>query len=378
MADTLGWPYEVREIPRRPLMHLLAALVSGLRPLHPRLPGNVAPPWPDVVIASGWVPALVARWIARRNRKLTRLILMGRRSGPVGESQDIGIHCRHYHLPPHPRQLQTILPPSKASASRLSQAMLRWPALYTGSARPRVALLAGGSSAQHRLDAQEANRMTSRVSAAVKAAGGSLVVLTSRRTGEAVTGAMQAAAGPGVRVEPWAGEGVDNPYLGYLAGADILIVTGESESMLAEAVATGKPVYIYPLPHRKGNFRQRLSDWVYHQSQTDRFNARGSRRPQQGLQYLCARLVEQRLLLPRRDMDLLHRELVGQGAARLFEDRIESWRSPAWNETEIVARRIRALLMPGTASPRDAAPGIAIPEDSDSRPDLRPPSEARA
>ncbi len=33
----------------------------------------------------------------------------------------------------------------------------------------------------------------------------------------------------------------DNPYTGYLALADIIVVTGESESMLSEAAATGKP-----------------------------------------------------------------------------------------------------------------------------------------
>ena len=48
----------------------------------------------------------------------------------------------------------------------------------------------------------------------------------------------------------------------YLAFADVLIVTGESESMLAEAAATHKPVYIYPLPERPGNVKSQLKEWI--------------------------------------------------------------------------------------------------------------------
>ncbi|MEN8176871.1 MAG: ELM1/GtrOC1 family putative glycosyltransferase, partial [Pseudomonadota bacterium] len=39
----------------------------------------------------------------------------------------------------------------------------------------------------------------------------------------------------------------ENPYLAYLALADRLVVTGESMSMLAEAVASGAPLYLFDL-----------------------------------------------------------------------------------------------------------------------------------
>src|SRR5262249_36397001 len=37
----------------------------------------------------------------------------------------------------------------------------------------------------------------------------------------------------------------DNPYLGFLALADTVIVTGDSMSMIAEACSTGRPVHIF-------------------------------------------------------------------------------------------------------------------------------------
>ena len=42
-------------------------------------------------------------------------------------------------------------------------------------------------------------------------------------------------------------ESGENPYLGILALADRLIVTGESISMISEALVTGRPVHVLPL-----------------------------------------------------------------------------------------------------------------------------------
>ena len=76
------------------------------------------------------------------------------------------------------------------------------------------------------------------------AAGGSVLLASSRRTGgEAETALAQAIAGPR-HVFLWS-QGGDNPYTGYLALADAIVVTGDSTSMCTEACATGKPVYIY-------------------------------------------------------------------------------------------------------------------------------------
>jgi hypothetical protein len=43
----------------------------------------------------------------------------------------------------------------------------------------------------------------------------------------------------------WRHGAADNPYLGFLALADSIIVTGDSVSMLIEACVTGKPVHIH-------------------------------------------------------------------------------------------------------------------------------------
>jgi mitochondrial fission protein ELM1 len=353
LAEALGWPIETRDI-GKPWRYLGAAFGASPK----RLAGGIKPPWPDLVIASGWLPGIVARWIARRNRGGTRLILLGRKAGSLGESLDIAVGCRHFRLPPEPRRIDTVLPPSKVNRRQMVEAAQRWPQLFDGRPRPRVVLLVGGSCAQYRLDPAIAAQLVERVQMHTRAVGGSLVVITSPRTGRTATDAIVARAGPDIVVEVWSPRPEqENPFLGYLAGADILVVTGESESMLAEAVAAGKPVYIHPLPRRRPSLTQRLAGAVYRCAMRDRINARGTPRPQQGLQYLCARAIEQRWIVPPRDLDMLHEGLLELGVARFFGEPFHVWQPRPWQEIEAAAEQIRRLL--GIPSGHDPA---AIPE----------------
>jgi mitochondrial fission protein ELM1 len=55
--------------------------------------------------------------------------------------------------------------------------------------------------------------------------------------------------------------GDENPYLGYLAVADAVIVTGDSVSMISDACFTGVPVYIAPmrdLPEKHRRFHVQM------------------------------------------------------------------------------------------------------------------------
>ena len=52
------------------------------------------------------------------------------------------------------------------------------------------------------------------------------------------------------RLYRWRPDDPDNPYLGFLALAERIIVTSDSMSMLVEAIATGKPVFVFDLGGR--------------------------------------------------------------------------------------------------------------------------------
>jgi hypothetical protein len=174
--------------------------------------------------------------------------------------------------------------------------------------------------------------MAAEAAAFAQRLGGSLTCVTSRRSGSTVEAALARGA-PSAKLHCWRRDQKDNPYLGYLARADILIVTGESESMLAEAADAGKPLYIYPIPAKPAGWRARAAGAVLARSR--RGGAAGA---------FCEALIQRGLVVPPRDLDLMHRGMVTAGAALIFGDgNARPAAAPAARYDALVAR-VRRLL----------------------------------
>src|SRR5262249_2162683 len=141
--------------------------------------------------------------------------------------------------------------------------------------------------------------------------------------------------------------------------ADVIVVTGESESMLAEAAATGKPVYIYPLPKRQPGLWIRLKEWIVARSQRERSDAHGTVLSRQGLACLCARLVERGIILPQQDLPVVRQTLVCRGNARFFGEPLDTTNRPVLREVDEVVRRVRVLMGMGEEGPPSSSPMTA-------------------
>ena len=360
LAEALGWPYEVKSL-RFNALAGLGNLVLGragatLMGVAGGSAAALAPPWPDLVIATGWRPAPVVRWIGERSRGRTRTLQMGRKGGRVAELYDIVVSCRYFRLPFHPRRIETAVPLNRVSPARLADAARRWQGLFGDAPAPRIVALVGGSSRRHAMTTTAARRLGEALRDAARAVGGSVFAVTSRRTGGEATDALAEGLGGRGHVVRWeATSREENPYLGYLALADVLVVTGESESMLSEAAAAGRPVHIYPVAERGPGLWGRIEDRVSARAHARRLNRRGTVRPQRGLDHLCARLIARGIVQPRRDVGLLHRTLLELGIARPFGGPLEPWQTEPLHEAEAVAGQVRALL--GLVAPE---PGEAI------------------
>jgi len=339
LAAMIGWPYQVIGVPQRLKALLLVMLGCNFGEVTP-----LRPPWPNIVVACGWWPTRVARWIQRRSGGRVRLVLAGRKCGPVKKPTDILVSCQHFHLPVHERRIEVLLPVQPVVKSRLDEARRRGAQLLGEAPSPRVVLLVGGSAKQHVLSAPDAVRLGQQVHEQVVAAGGSLFAVTSRRTGDEAAMALQQALQGLARVHRWSPDEMENPYPDLLAAADIIVVTGESESMLVDAIGTNKPVYIYPLRQRRYGpwltLGAKLSAW----SGLRLKNRRGTERPQQGFQYLCSRILKSEWILPPRDLDGLHRRLVEQGSARMFGQSLETTAVVAAPLSDDLRQRLRVML----------------------------------
>jgi len=348
LAESLAWPYEIKQLRCRLFAGLHNRLLrASLRGIHRGGSSPLEPPWPALVIAAGRRTAPVALWIREQSGGRTRLVELGRKGGDAAELFDLSVIPEYGRLLPHPNRIVTRAPLTRITPELLEAASEQWrDTLVEAGAAPRIAFLVGGSSGQYWLGAEGARRMGEEVAEMARRAGGSLFVTTSRRTGEAATRALQTGLGPVACFYAWRpdADAAGNPYRGYLALADAFVITGDSESILAEACSTGSPVYVYPLPVRP-SFRvlRFFRESVVRLAQAGTGSYRDA--PQRkGLEAFCAWLISRGFVRPTRDLDLLHDSLVEEGVLQRFgAPYAPSDRGPLC-EVEQVADRVRGLM----------------------------------
>jgi mitochondrial fission protein ELM1 len=107
-----------------------------------------------------------------------------------------------------------------------------------------------------------APEVAARIAARVAGFAGSVLATGSRRTGRPAEAAVaEAIAALPHRLHRW-GDGGANPYAGLLAWADAVVVTGDSVSMISEALATAVPVFVAD-PGGLGPRHRRLHESIF-------------------------------------------------------------------------------------------------------------------
>ena len=247
LVDALGWPCETKVLSYRKqvfLPHVLGR--ASVRGITAESAASLTAPWPDLVISSGVRNEPVCRWIREQSGGRTRYVHVGRPWAPL-ESFDLVITTPQYRVPEHPNVLNNMLTLHSVTPERLAQAREEWQEAFAGLPRPHFAVIAGGDSGPFTLGPIAAARLGREASRLAQAQGGSLLVSTSSRTSQAAVDALQQAIKVPNFFYRWQPADKANPYMGILAWADRLIVTGDSIAMLSEACATGKPVMIFDL-----------------------------------------------------------------------------------------------------------------------------------
>lgn len=244
LAEELGWGREEKHIAARPwelLCHLGDAVT--LAGIDRARSSALEAPWPDLVISAGRRNEPVARWIQQQSGGTTRLVHIGRPWAPLA-AWDLIVTTPQYFLPEHPGIVHNSLPLHRYSASELANAGDALQSHVAHLPRPWVAVLMGGDSGRFVMTPEKGRTLGELVQALASAAGGSVLFTDSPRTPQAAGDALQAQLQQAHFCYRW-GSGGENPYRGMLALADAFVVTGESMSMLGEAAATDRPLYIF-------------------------------------------------------------------------------------------------------------------------------------
>lgn len=234
IAERLGRPFRTVPLAWGPLARLPLrwATLAGLSGQARRA---FAPPWPRVAIAAGRRSAPVALWLQRRGVRVVQCM----RPGFAETRFDLLVAGRHDSPPEADNILPILGATHRMSPARLAAAREEWGMLgaFPG---PRVALLLGGPPRGEGM----APEVAARIAARVAGFAGSVLATGSRRTGRPAEAAVaEAIAALPHRLHRW-GDGGANPYAGLLALADAVVVTGDSVSMISEALATAVPVFV--------------------------------------------------------------------------------------------------------------------------------------
>jgi uncharacterized protein len=215
LADALSWP--TREIVLETnRWRNLPNLLLGESLLSARM--SLAPPWPDLLLWAGRRGTPIARWIRSASGGRTRLINLGRPWAAYGVI-DLVIGMPQYRPPTRANVLAVRLPFNRQRVD--------------APLGNRIVLLVGGPAPPLAFGVAEARRIATQAQALAAQVGMPLVVVASHRTPRVVADLLGATK---------------MSYAEALSSAVRIVVTGDSASMIADALSTGRPVDIAPLP----------------------------------------------------------------------------------------------------------------------------------
>ena len=241
LAEAVGLAPEIRALRPRGLWRRLPA-AWWPRPLSAVEPAALAPPWPELAIGCGGKSAAVLAALARHMRVV---IVQHPRMAP--RRFDLVVAARHDQLT-GPNVLVTRTALHRVTPARLAEAAAGWQARLAALPRPLVAVLVGGSNGRFRLDAAVGATLAGQLAEMMRRDRVGVALTPSRRTDPVVRAMLRDRLQPlGAWIWDMAGE---NPYFGLLGLADAIVVTGDSVSMVSEAVATAAPVLLVELPGR--------------------------------------------------------------------------------------------------------------------------------
>ncbi len=296
LAEALGLTPVVKRIALNcPWKQLSPFLRLGLSCAVSAKGDPAAPPWPDVLIATGRASVPVSLYARRDSRK------GGQKGTFTVQIQNPVIDPSRFDLVVVPRHDQLWGPnvmTTRGSLHRVtpeildSEAKMFLPEVAR-LPKPRVAVLIGGTNSVYSFTPREAAALGAQL-AKVAEGGAGLMITPSRRTGDENMAILKDAL-KGRPVYVWDGKG-PNPYYGMLGLADFILVTCDSVNMVSEACTTGKPVMVIDLPGGSDKFRR------FHQAMRD------------------------------------------DGMIRPFKGELETWNYAPLDDMRLVANRIREMM----------------------------------
>lgn len=250
LAEMLGLGYETKVLEYNIFASLPNFLKFGFMGLRPHSIEAVTAEAPDLVISAG-----------RRCAAAARALKMKFPSCKIIQILKPGLSLKHYDVLIIPEHDRIVTYKYQNKIIRIHGALCFYPEKQQkldkdywepkfnalNLDKPRISLFIGGVSKKCIFNLNHARSLVEQTIKIAKILGASLLISTSRRTPAKITEFVKdkfsKSAIPHLFYD--ISSKIQNPYRGFLSTSDYFIVTGDSISMLMDAVETHKPVYIF-------------------------------------------------------------------------------------------------------------------------------------
>ena len=206
---------------------------------------QIIAPYPDIVLSISRRTAPIARYIKKKSPQTKLVQLMHAGSAGINEFDLIIVpeHDKNKKQTPHMHYI--IGCPHRITEEYLQEARTKWSAQFANLPKPLTAVIVGGAIKKRPFSTENATALVTAIKKLKNQIGGSVLLTTSRRTGEQAQKIIVDALKDIPQYSYLWGDTRENPYSGFLACADNIVVTGDSVSMCCEATGSGKPIYVF-------------------------------------------------------------------------------------------------------------------------------------
>ena len=248
VADALGWNTTEKKISYNQWANLPNLFLgASLRGIDEHSKAILKPPFPDLVIAASRRAAPVARWIKKQSANQTKIIQI-MHPGNVGlkDFDKVFVSAHDAHKKRSTNMYYVTGCAHRITNKTLAEGAEKWQNAFDNLPRPLTTVIVGGSYKGHEFSNENALAFGKQVRWYKETIGGSILITDSRRTGVIAQNIiMRELEGIPTYEYLWGKDEGQNPYIGFLACADDIIVTGDSVSMCCEACGIGKKVQIF-------------------------------------------------------------------------------------------------------------------------------------
>jgi len=202
-------------------------------------------PWPKVIIGCGRKSAPIGLWIKKQSNNYSKYIQIMWPSYPY-KNIDLVFTPYHDEIKNKNNVIEILTAPNIFNEKLIYESYNKWNNKFGALVSPKISVIIGGDTKKHKLSINHIKVLFKNINN-ILIDKGSVMISSSRRTSkESLIQIKKEIKDLKFKTIFWdVKDNTPNPYRGFLAHADLIIVTGDSVSICSEVCSAGKPLLIY-------------------------------------------------------------------------------------------------------------------------------------